>query len=239
MFGEEGSGVIAERSSVDERLDKPVAIAGSIRKSPSKQPRQDRTKSKAATRLSLTIKNQSRAPPELIVTKCMEPIVETLSLLHLQPTDGNGCVTSVNPEVGGFPYAPEITEGQSTNSYTLVDISEVPTSDYDSCFETDQDVFSYTPPVVGCDMCGSGRDGDDADSGVIESGSGQVAIGNDFVVSDQILLFEQFQKYLLRLARNTCLLISPIATPIKHRHTSAADHASLCFLSHLMSDHTH
>ncbi len=68
----------------------------------------------------------------------------------------------------------ELAEGRGQRSSTKgVNSPEIVTSDYDSCFETD-------PESGGSDV--ARRTDDDADSGVIESVTGTVAMGTDLGV---------------------------------------------------------
>ncbi len=71
----------------------------------------------------------------------------------------------------------ELVNGRGQRSSANgVNSPEMVTSDYDSCFETN-------PESGGSASDGTRRTDDDADSGVIESATGTVAMGTDLGVS--------------------------------------------------------
>ena len=136
--------------------------------------------------------------------RCAEALVENVATLDIKSMplivencdqgnqDGSKVMDcNTHSDKGQIPSTctQDADKVQSTTTYTLIENGEISTSDYDSCFETDVDTegsSDHRQTVTGsCGVCGGGgvRDGDDADSGVVENGCGVVPIGNDFVVS--------------------------------------------------------
>lgn len=176
-----------------------------IKKNPAKLRSSDRARksqSKVAsgssnkTQLSALVGGSAKVAADL---RCAEALVENVDIGSLslivkdclekgsKVMDCNSRSDSTLVDRGQSSSTSDADKVQGTTTYTLIENGEISTSDYDSCFETDVDSDNRSTVMTGnCDVCGGGgvRDGDDADSGVVDNGcGGAVPIGNDFVVS--------------------------------------------------------